>query len=288
MTPPLIAAPDALRAALADWRGAGARIGFVPTMGALHAGHLSLVERARRVADRVVVSIFVNPTQFAPNEDFAAYPRRLDDDRRALAAGGADLVFNPDPEAIYPDGFATTVTVGGPALTGLEDAARPTHFAGVATVVTKLLLLVQPQVAVFGEKDFQQLAVVRRLTRDLGLPVEILAGPTFREPDGLAMSSRNAYLTREQRAVAPMLFEALTRAAAALRGGDCAQEALDTARRRLQEVGFVIDYVELRDGRDLTAIDRPTPSARLLAAARLGRTRLIDNVAVAANQDSGS
>jgi pantoate--beta-alanine ligase len=249
-------------------------------MGALHAGHLALVDQAAGRADRVVVSIFVNPTQFAPTEDLATYPRDLARDLAALEPRRVDLVFAPEAAEMYPDGSCTTVTVGGPAE-GLESVARPHFFAGVATVVTKLLAQCAPDVAIFGEKDFQQLAVVRRLVRDLHLPVEIQSGPTVREADGLALSSRNVYLGAEDRARAPALYAALSAAAERIAGGGDPTAALAEARRAIEAAGFAIDYVERRDAATLGA---PDPSgrrpARLLAAARIGGVRLIDNVAV--------
>src|SRR5215213_8128799 len=207
---------ETLRRATAGWRAAGERVALVPTMGALHEGHLALARLARDRADRVVVSIFVNPTQFAPGEDFSSYPRTLEEDRRRLG-GLTDLIFTPAVEEMYPEGSATTVAVGGPAAAGLEDRFRPTHFQGVATVVAKLLIQVMPDLAVFGEKDYQQLKVVTRMTTDLCLPVEIVPALTVREPDGLAMSSRNRYLSSEERRTAPALFGILTRAAADIR-----------------------------------------------------------------------
>jgi pantoate--beta-alanine ligase len=253
ITPEIVATIAELRGHVAAWRRAGLRVGLVPTMGALHAGHLSLAEAARRHADRVVVTIFVNPTQFAPNEDFERYPRTLESDSARLA-GMADLVFAPSVGEMYPDGFATRIDVGGPAE-GLESAFRPHFFSGVATVVAKLLIAAMPDVAVFGEKDWQQLQVIRRLTLDLGLPVEILGAPVVREADGLAMSSRNAYLTPEQRRIAGRMNVILKAAADP-----------DRAARALLDAGFdSVDYVAIRDG-------------RILAAARIGGTRLIDNM----------
>ncbi|MFD1331912.1 pantoate--beta-alanine ligase [Methylopila musalis] len=267
-----------LRARIASWRAAGERVALVPTMGALHPGHLSLVEQASKAADRVVVSIFVNPTQFAPTEDLATYPRDLDGDLAKLATVRTDLVFAPTPQEMYPDGAGTVVTVGGPSA-GLESDARPHFFAGVATVVSKLLIQVGPDVAVFGEKDFQQLAVIRRLVRDLHLPVEILSGATLREDDGLAMSSRNVYLSPEDRQRAPALHRALERAAARIAAGEDADAALEEARGEITAAGFVIDYVAHRDAATLGQPQDGRP-ARLLVAARIARVRLIDNVPV--------
>jgi pantoate--beta-alanine ligase len=271
----------ALRATVSEWRAAGARIALVPTMGALHAGHLSLVEEAQRRADRVVMSIFVNPTQFAPNEDFAAYPRRFAEDAAKFAGAKGDLIFAPTVAEMYPEGFATTISVAGPATVGLEDKFRPTHFAGVATVVAKLFIQCQPDVALFGEKDFQQLKVITRMVRDLDLPVEIIGAPTLREPDGLALSSRNLYLSKEERARARRLYEALCACAKALRASTAIETALQDARKTLEAAGFVPDYVEARNAETLEPIASAKESpVRLLVAARLGTTRLIDNIAI--------
>jgi pantoate--beta-alanine ligase len=278
---PVLASIAALRQSLALWRGAGARIALVPTMGALHAGHLSLVAEAKRRADRVVMSIFVNPTQFAPNEDFAAYPRRLVEDVEKFAGAAGDLVFAPDVGEMYPGGFATTVSVAGPATVGLEDKFRPTHFAGVATVVAKLLLQSRPDVAIFGEKDYQQLKVIMRMARDLDLETEIVGAPTLREDDGLALSSRNFYLSTEERVRAPYLHEALKRCAAALRAGGTMSAVQAAAREELEAAGFAVDYVEARHAETLASVARLGEGpVRLLAAVRLGKTRLIDNIAV--------
>jgi pantoate--beta-alanine ligase len=250
-------------------------------MGALHAGHVSLVEAARRAADHVVVTIFVNPAQFGPNEDFARYPRTLAADIEKLSGVAADLVFAPPVEEIYPPGFATKVVMEGPACAGLEDRFRPTHFSGVATVVTKLLNQAQADVAVFGEKDYQQLLVIKRLTRDLDIATEIIGAPTLREADGLAMSSRNIYLSREERARARELHGALTDAARRIVNGDDIGAATRAACARLADAGFDVDYLEARSAETLAPVaslhDGPI---RLLAAAKLGATRLIDNIAV--------
>lgn len=270
-----------LRARIADWRAAGARIALVPTMGALHAGHISLVEEAKRRADRIVMSIFVNPMQFAANEDLSSYPRRFEEDAEKFAAAGGDLIFAPDVGEIYPEGFATTVTVAGPASVGLEDKFRPTHFAGVATVVAKLLNQCRPDVAIFGEKDYQQLKVIMRMGRDLDFETEIVGAPTLREPDGLAMSSRNLYLSPDERARAPLLHEALKRFAAALRGGVKITSVQAAALEELEAAGFSVDYIEARHAETLAPVTRLGDGpVRLLAAARLGTTRLIDNIAV--------
>lgn len=271
---------DDLRRTVATWRKGGARIGLVPTMGALHLGHLSLCNLALERADKLIVSIFVNPKQFAPTEDFAAYPRPFEADLALLETAGAHGVFAPSAAEMYPDGFATSIEVTGPA-DDLEGASRPGHFAGVATVVAKLLLQAQPDLAVFGEKDYQQLLVIRRLVRDLDIPVEIVAGPTLREADGLALSSRNAYLSPDERRIAPRLYQTLKTAADALHDADATPEdAVAAARATLAQVGFRVDYVELRDAETLAPVALFEKPARLLAAARLGRTRLIDNIAV--------
>jgi pantoate--beta-alanine ligase len=268
----------ALREHAAAWRAAGETIALVPTMGALHPGHIALVEKAASLSDRVIVSIFVNPTQFAPHEDFSSYPRDLAADLAALGGKGVSLVYAPERGEMYPDGASTVVTVGGPSE-GLESDARPHFFAGVATVVSKLLIQCAPDVAVFGEKDFQQLAVVRRLVRDLSLPVEIVGLPTVREPSGLARSSRNAYFDEADRARAAALYAALSAAAQAIGTGGNPDEALAGAGAAIERAGFALDYLELRDEDTLGAplADRPL---RLLVAARLAGVRLIDNVRV--------
>jgi pantoate--beta-alanine ligase len=271
-----------LRAQVADWRRAGERVALVPTMGNLHAGHLRLVEHARALASRTVASIFVNPLQFGPNEDYAGYPRTLDDDRQQLESVGLDLLFAPTVAALYPRPLEEMAQVIVPGLSQiLCGASRPIHFRGVATVVAKLFNLAQPDVAVFGEKDWQQLVVIRRMAADLDLPVEIVGVPTVRETDGLAMSSRNRYLTPEERGSAPTLYATLTTCAARLRAGERDYAALAAdARARLAAAGFRPDYFEIRRADDLqppTAEDR---ELRILAAAWLGRARLIDNLPV--------
>ncbi|CAN7155549.1 pantoate--beta-alanine ligase [Phenylobacterium sp. LjRoot225] len=279
---PVVRPVAELRGKVRAWRAAGERIGFVPTMGALHEGHLSLVQLARQHAQRVVVSIFVNPTQFAPHEDFDAYPRGEARDAELLAAAGCDLLFAPTVAEMYPSGFATTVTVGG-VTEPLDGAARPGHFAGVATVVSKLLNQCGPDVAVFGEKDYQQLQVIRRLVRDLDLPVEIVGAPTARAPDGLALSSRNAYLTPAERKIAPSLARTLGAACAGLRAGARVSDVEAEAVAALTAAGFRrVDYVEVRTAEDLSRLGPGpiTSPARILAAAFLGKTRLIDNFAV--------
>lgn len=274
--PQLVSTVSDLRHAIAALKPA--RIGMVPTMGALHAGHVSLVSEARKHAGHVVVSIFVNPTQFAPHEDFDAYPRTLEADLAKLG-DGADIVFAPSPREMYPHGYATTVTVGGPA-TGLETDFRPHFFAGVATVVAKLLIAASPDIAVFGEKDYQQLLVVKHLARDLALPTRILGAPTLREPDGLAMSSRNAYLSPEERQIAGRLNIILKDAIAQARPGDL-RAAEAAGIEALWKAGFShVDYVAIRDAETLehiTSLERP---ARILAAAKIGKTRLIDNMSL--------
>jgi pantoate--beta-alanine ligase len=282
MTQPAIyTAVEQMREALRPWRNAQERIALVPTMGALHAGHISLTHLARQKAARCVVSIFVNPTQFAPQEDFSKYPRTFEADLAKLAAAGVDGVYAPTPDVMYPQGFATTVSLAGPAVAGLEDRFRPTHFAGVATVVAKLFTQAMPDVAVFGEKDFQQLAVIRRMTRDLDLAVEVVGAPTIRESDGLAMSSRNVYLDTEERAIAPLLHKTMQNCAARLAAGGDVEQSLADASKILNEAGFAIDYLELRDAASLAAADLTQGPARMLVAAKLGKTRLIDNIPVA-------
>jgi pantoate--beta-alanine ligase len=269
-----------LRTRLAAVRREGARIGLVPTMGALHDGHLSLVQKTRKHADKVVVSIFVNPTQFAPHEDFDSYPRTLDADARKLAvAGGTDLIFAPSVGEMYPQGFATRIEVGGPSR-GLETDFRPHFFAGVATIVAKLLLAVMPDAATFGEKDYQQLLVVRRLSADLGLATEIIGAPIIRESDGLAMSSRNATLKPDERRIAGQMNVVLKRVIADLRGGMPIAAAEDAGKRDLLEAGFVsVDYVAVRDANSLEPLGSLAGPARVVAAAKVGSTRLIDNMA---------
>lgn len=265
---------DALRADVDIWRANGAKIGFVPTMGALHRGHLDLVKRAKAAADKVVVSIFVNPLQFAPTEDLDRYPRNEEGDVALLADIGCDLVYLPTPEVLYPQGFVSRIEMKGPAL-GLESDFRPHFFSGVATVVMKLFNQVRPDVAVFGEKDFQQLAVIRAMVRDFDMPLEIMAAPTVREPDGLALSSRNAYLSAAERAVAPQLFAQL-HAVVAQGGSD---DAIARAETALMTAGFGrTDYIALRDAETLGPVTEATRARRLLAAAWLGKTRLIDNI----------
>jgi len=278
---------NALQDGLAALRGGGQRIALVPTMGALHAGHVALIEAAKRPGTKVVASIFVNPIQFGPNEDLSRYPRREMADIRMLTEAGCDLLWLPSVEVMYPDGFATTVKVTG-VSEGFDGAARPDHFDGVATVVSKLFNQIGPDVAYFGEKDYQQLAVVRRFVADLDFGIEIVGVPTQRDDDGLAMSSRNIYLDDEQRRQAIALPRALGVAARAIMRGEDAESVLDDARTMLAGAGFVIDYVALADAETLAenpAADRPR---RLLAAARMGGTRLIDNIAIEPAGDGAS
>ena len=271
----------ALHRALARLRRTHQAVALVPTMGALHEGHLSLVRLARRRARNVIVSIFVNPAQFAPTEDLASYPRSLDADLAALAGTGVDLIWVPAAETMYPPGFATRIVPEGPARVELEDKFRPHFFAGVATVVAKLFLQCRPDIAIFGEKDYQQLKVITALARDLDLPIAVLGAPIMREGDGLAMSSRNAYLSASERAVAPTLHRVLADCAGEIARGAEPAQVMQQGRAAIERAGFVLDYLEARNADTL----RPIASAqdgplRLLVAARLGRTRLIDNVAV--------
>ncbi len=280
MKPEIVKTVTDLRARVGGWRKAGERIGLVPTMGALHDGHLALVRASMARCQRTVVSIFVNPTQFGPNSDFSRYPRDLGGDVAALAAVGADLVFAPDVAEMYPPGFATTVTVAGLAE-GLCGPHRPGHFAGVATVVAKLLNQAAPDAAFFGEKDWQQLQIVRRLGRDLDLPVEIVGVPTVREQDGLAMSSRNLYLAPDERARAAMLFRVLGEAARELATGATARDVIARGTAQLKGAGFEpIDYLAVVDADSLVPVERASGATRVAAAAWLSTTRLIDNVPV--------
>jgi len=272
---------ETLRMQVRAWRRAGEKIVLVPTMGALHAGHISLVRLARQHGTKIVMSIFVNPTQFAAGEDLSTYPRTLAADVEKFAEAKGDLVFAPSVEIMYPQGFATTVSLGGPATAGLEDKFRPTHFAGVATVVSKLFNQCEPDAAVFGEKDYQQLKVLTALARDLDFGLTILAGPIMREGDGLAMSSRNVYLSVDERQRAPALQKALAACAEAIRAGMPPHAALAEAVRALEVAGFALDYLEIRQAETLAPVtDIARQPLRLLAAARLGKTRLIDNLAV--------
>jgi pantoate--beta-alanine ligase len=271
----------ALHRAVARLRRTRRTIALVPTMGALHQGHLSLVQLGRRRTRGVIVSIFVNPAQFAPTEDLASYPRNLEADLALLAGAGADLAWVPPTETMYPPGFGTRIVPAGPAAVGLEDKFRPHFFAGVATVVAKLFLQCRPDIAIFGEKDYQQLKVITTLVRDLDLPVTILAAPIVRESDGLALSSRNAYLSAPERAVAPTLYRVLADCTDKIGRGAGLTNVLAQGRAAIERAGFVLDYLEARHAETLQPIASPQDGpVRLLVAARLGRTRLIDNVAV--------
>jgi pantoate--beta-alanine ligase len=268
-----------LRAHVAAWRAAGETVALVPTMGAIHEGHLSLVALAGSLADHVVTSLFVNPLQFGPREDFHAYPRDETRDAEVLATAGSALLYAPEAGEMYPPGFSTKVHVGD--LTGdLCGASRPNHFDGVATVVAKLLLQCAPDTAIFGEKDYQQLLVIKRFVRDLNIPVEIVGGPIVREADGLALSSRNAYLSPDERGIAPVLHQVIAQVAADLTEGRGADDASSAARYKLEAAGFRVDYVAVRDPETLAPLHGPVQAARVLAAVHLGKTRLIDNVAV--------
>ena len=272
---------DQVRRQVSTWRRQALRVALVPTMGALHAGHLSLVEEGFRRADRVIASIFVNPTQFAPGEDFDRYPRQVEADAEMLKSVGCSGLYLPSPAEMYPPGFGTVVTVEGLSQ-DLCGAFRPTHFAGVSTVVTKLLLQVQPDVALFGEKDYQQLTIIRRTVRDLDIPGEIVGVPTLREADGLAMSSRNRYLGPDERRIAPLLFRVLSDAGDDFIAGGPADEICAKAADRLRSGGFAsVDYVAIRDAETLekTSIWTGRP-VRVLGAAKLGAARLIDNVGI--------
>ena len=278
---PVVRTLRELRAAVRGWRRRGNMIALVPTMGALHSGHLSLVNLARKHANRVVVSIFVNPTQFGPNEDFEAYPRDEQRDWHQLGLAKADLLYAPDITEIYPEDFSTRVEVIG-ITSGLEGASRPRHFAGVTTVVTKLFLQCLPDFAVFGEKDYQQLLVIRQLVKDLDMPITIVSAPTLREADGLALSSRNAYLDAGSRALAPRFHAVLTEVAKDLSAGRPVHEATFLGRDWLEGAGFRVDYLEVRDAGNFMPVGRlATVPSRILGAVHLGKVRLIDNVPVA-------
>jgi pantoate--beta-alanine ligase len=269
-----------LAPALAAWRQAGEKIALVPTMGALHAGHLALIAAAKAWADRVAASIFVNPLQFNDPADLERYPRQEAEDAAKLEQAGCDLLWLPTAGQFYPDGFATTISVAGIG-DRWEGEHRPGHFDGVATVVSKLFIAAMPDVAIFGEKDWQQLAVIRRMNRDLGLPIEIVGHPTVREGDGLAMSSRNALLSETERATAPAMFRLLGEAAGAIAGGADAGGVVERAIKGLTEAGFgSVDYVAYVDGESLEPLDRYREGGRLIAAAFLGKVRLIDNISV--------
>ena len=272
----------AVRERVRGWHREGRRVAFVPTMGNLHAGHVSLIEAARERGECFVASIFVNPMQFGPNEDFAHYPRTPREDERMLAAAGCDLMFMPDVAEIYPHGAERATRIEVPGLSRiLEGEFRPGHFEGVSTIVAKLFHIVEPDLAVFGEKDFQQLTVIRRMVADLCMPVQIVAAPTVRDADGLALSSRNALLSAEQRKAAVALPRALDAARTSIAGGTDVSQALDSAKQALSDAGFSrIDYFALVDASTLEPLDQPRSAARLLAAAVIGTTRLIDNIAI--------
>jgi pantoate--beta-alanine ligase len=270
-----------LRRAVDAFRARKATIALVPTMGALHDGHVSLVRLAKRRAKKVVVSIFVNPTQFAPTEDFGSYPRTWKSDLEKLTAEAVDLIWNPDVKTMYPEGFATRIAPEGPATAGLEDRFRPHFFGGVATVVGKLFTQCRPDVAIFGEKDFQQLRVVARMAMDLDLGVKVIGSRTVRERDGLAMSSRNVYLSAEQRRVAPVLYRAMKESAAQLKAGDEIAAVMSKGADIIKAAGFALDYFEIRNADSLAPVASASDGPlRILVAAKIGKTRLIDNIAV--------
>jgi pantoate--beta-alanine ligase len=280
-SPIIVRTLPALRRALAGLRAKNSTTALVPTMGALHEGHLSLVRLAKRRAGKVIVSIFVNPAQFAPSEDFTSYPRTWKADLAKLAGENVDLIWNPDVKMMYPDGFATRIVTEGPAAVGLEDRFRPHFFGGVTTVVGKLFIQCRPDFAIFGEKDFQQLRVVTRMAGDLDLGVKVMGSRTVRERDGLAMSSRNIYLSPEERRVAPELYHAMMETVRRLRAGDAASAAVAAGAELMTKAGFVLDYFEARHAQTLAPIvsaqDGPV---RILVAARLGKTRLLDNIGI--------
>jgi len=279
-SPPIVRDVAALRAQVAGWRAQGLRVGLIPTMGALHEGHLSLVRTAKERCDRAVTTLFVNPKQFAPNEDFDRYPRDEVGDAAMLASAGCDLLYAPERSVMYPDGFATSVIVAN-VSTPLEGEFRPHFFGGVATVVTKLLLQAQADAAFFGEKDYQQLQVIKQLARDLDIPTAIEGCPTVREHDGLAMSSRNAYLSADERRIAARLNHLMHDAIKAAHAGGMIAEVEEETKRHLMAAGFrCVDYVAIRDATTLAPLDKLDRPARILAAAWLGKTRLIDNMAV--------
>ena len=280
-SPMIVRTVPALRRAVDGLRAKKASIALVPTMGALHDGHVSLVRLAKRRATKVIVSIFVNPTQFAPSEDFSSYPRTWKADVASLAAENVDLIWNPDVKTMYPEGFATRILTEGPATASLEDRFRPHFFGGVTTVVGKLFTQVRPDFAIFGEKDFQQLRVVTRMARDLDLGVKVIGSRTVRERDGLAQSSRNIYLSAEERLMAPTLYRAMKESAKRLRAGDDIRATMAGGAELITNAGFVLDYFEARHAETLAPIastkDGPV---RILVAAKIGKIRLIDNVAV--------
>jgi pantoate--beta-alanine ligase len=280
-TPRVVRTVAALRRAIAPMRMAGETVALVPTMGALHAGHLALVRDARRRAERVVVSIFVNPTQFAPHEDFGSYPRRFAADLAALAEFKIDVVWAPTAAVMYPEGFATRIAPEGAAFAGLEDKFRPHFFGGVATVVAKLFTQVAPDVALFGQKDYQQLRVITQMAKDLDFPVKVVGLPTVREKDGLALSSRNVYLTPHERQAAPTLYRVLKESAPRIQQGEPLARVLAEGRETIARAGFALDYLEARQSLTLAPIaSHEHGPIRLLVAATIGKTRLIDNVGV--------
>jgi len=279
--PKIVRTVPALRRTVDDLRKRKATVALVPTMGALHDGHLSLVRLAKQRASRVIVSIFVNPAQFAPSEDFGSYPRTWKADLAKLAAEGVDIIWHPSVEIMYPDGFATRILPEGPAVAGLEDRFRPHFFGGVATVVGKLFTQCRPDIAIFGEKDFQQLRVVTRMAKDLDLGVKVIGSRTVRERDGLAMSSRNVYLSPEQRQLAPTIFRSMKESARRVRAGEAIAPAMADGTDMIKAAGFVLDYFEIRHAETLAPVtSREEGPLRILVAARLGTTRLIDNIAV--------
>lgn len=280
-TPKILRTVPSLRRTLEPYRKATAGIALVPTMGALHRGHMALIRAARQRAKRVVVSIFVNPTQFAPHEDFASYPRSFAADIEALREANVDVVWAPGVKVMYPDGFATRLALEGPAKAGLEDEFRPHFFGGVATVVAKLFMQVSPDFALFGQKDYQQLRVVTQMAKDLDLPLKVVGIQTVREPDGLALSSRNLYLSSAERAVAPVLYKVLRSCASRIKRGDKIDRVLNVGRIEIDLNGFNLDYLEARHAQTLAPVASVKEGpVRLLVAAKLGKTRLIDNIAV--------
>lgn len=280
MKPKLVRTLAALRRETAKWRVDGLTYAVVPTMGAIHAGHMQLVTEGLKRADRVITTIFVNPKQFAANEDLDKYPRDEDGDVLKLGSAGSHVIYLPNPEEIYPDGFCTTVSLAGPARAGLEDKFRPQFFDGVATVVAKLFIQTGADFAMFGEKDYQQLKVVTRMARDLDIPIEVIGIPTVREEDGLAKSSRNVYLSKQERQQAIAIYSAISHAAERIRGGLDLQSAMTLATRTLMTLGFKVDYVTVRNAETLAPPQHRDEPLRIIAAAWLGKTRLIDNVGV--------